>query len=173
MGKFLTLFETAISRYTSSGVTIGDVVKLIDGYKAVEDYKSLQKDVKNAIKSIFESGNHVRVTENRNVYTNGVVEIAVDHGGGKLTDHVIVPVNILTFEATDGVNLTPLAKASTYESKITLKPEPVESAPEEITSQTHKDKKEDRQLKNKNVKIPSTEAKNKDEGTYKYLKGLD
>ena len=51
--KFLTLVENNITKYTNGGLLVGYVVKLRDGYKSLEYFKTLSGDMQTAITDFF------------------------------------------------------------------------------------------------------------------------
>ena len=193
--KFLTLLESINSRFQRGGFLTGDYVKLVKGYKSKESYKSLSKPMKDLLDEFDASDLHVRVRDIKNAMPsaapgteenqNGqvVVDIAQDNGGGRTDPNRTITVSSDLLEVIDySPNYAPIPASQVRPNRTTLKPEPLaEEDNEDIKRSRTSDvngkiEKGDRELLNKNVKIPSQSvngvpdpAKNKSY-TAKYLK---
>lgn len=136
--KFLSLYESVFQKYQRQGVLVGDYVKFIDKYKSHEDYKDLPENVKEMIKHMIVSGLNIRVVLTKPwkpAFTGGntqltgmyyVADIALDQGGGRLTDYTTVPVSLLVVD-NDYPNLNKLAASQHRKDKVQIKPKEVEA----------------------------------------------
>lgn len=101
--KFLTVMESALTRFARGGFLVGDVVKFKDGFAREDAYKALGSNVHDAVKAMIDSGMHIRVVGinddpsprypgNPETMTGNVVlNIALDNGGGRYTDYCTIP----------------------------------------------------------------------------------
>jgi hypothetical protein len=115
--KFVKLYENIISRFTNGGILVGDYVKFVKDYDKNEHYQSLGNNVKDLISNINSSGMHIRVVGIKDIYplsrpgnpdtrngNNVCIDIALDNGGGRMTDFVTVPRCCIELIETDGIN---------------------------------------------------------------------
>jgi hypothetical protein len=119
--KFVKLYETIISRFTNGGFFVGDYVKFVKDHDKHEQYLSLGSNVKEMISKIIDSGLHVRIVGIKDIYplsrpgnpdtrngNNLCIDIALDNGGGRMTDYVTVPRCCIELIDSDGINLPKL-----------------------------------------------------------------
>lgn len=136
--KFLSLYESVFQKYQHGGVLVGDYVKFVDGYKSHEEYKELSSSAKELIDMILNSGLNLRVV-NTKPYTPTFspgntqdigqkysADIALDHGGGRLTNYLTVPAILLQVD-NDYPNLNKLAPSQHRKNKVQIKPTEVET----------------------------------------------
>jgi len=120
-GKFKVLYETIYNRYKQgAGFLEGDLVKLKDGYKTEETYKSLAETLKQRVEDCAQSGLNLRVGRLHTPYNQygsfGHLNLPATHADlyqelspGNFGNLVTVPLSIL--EPVDtGVNLSPVSK---------------------------------------------------------------
>jgi hypothetical protein len=184
MGKFIKLFENALSRYTTGGFTGGDLVKFKANALKDEFFKT-QPDALEKVKALIGSDLNLRVTNIKPKYPtamgasnndyNGVdyyIEIAQELMPGKVVNHITVPACILDRVDTYP-NLAPIPNSQKYDNKIQLKPKLVNSEEnEEVEFYKPTPLKGDQVLANTNTKIPAKPAEgHKDPAKYtaKYL----
>ena len=173
---FLKMLESAMQRYTRSGVLVGDYIKLVDGYKSHEPFKELTPSVQDAVENLIKTGLNLRVVNVKNKYpsaqpgnidsTNGevVLDIAADEGGGRYTTRVTIPVCCVEVQDyTPGY--APFPDSVKRPNNTILKPEPLKIEPGESYDRTRKttqgesDKDSDLELPVKNTKITTVKVK--------------
>ena len=190
---YLTLVEANISRYTRGGALVGDYIKLVDGWEKSEEGKKLGTGVVDFLKSLVQSGLHLRISNIKNVMPsrapgyednmNGdvVFDIVADEGGGRYSQSATVSPSLVKIVTTKDNNYPSVPDGQVRDSKIILKPQPIKSEDnEELQRRTKGEDKETRKWKelgNKNVKIPSVTVKGAkspavDSYTINYLKDL-
>lgn len=181
--KFLTLVENNITRYTNGGILVGDIVKLIDGYKSHESFKDLSKDVQTAIEDFFKANDlNKRIVNIKTYYPTSApnnddnrgncfsVEVAAETAPGRYDkEHKItVPNCILTVVPVDGANLSPVPDSLKKKERRNLKPVPYEEDEEMpnnpylqtmMSQDGNKLTRGDRKLGNQNITIPSKTVK--------------
>ena len=119
--KFKVLYETIYNRYKQgAGFLEGDLVKLKDGYKTEELYKTLAETLKQRVEDSAKSGLNLRVGRLHTPYNQygsyGHLNLPATHADlyqelspGNFGNLITVPLSIL--EPVDtGVNLSPVSK---------------------------------------------------------------
>jgi hypothetical protein len=193
--KFLTVCESALTRYARGGFLTGDVVKFVDGFKSHDPYKCLGDNVKGLIDEIIAAGLNIRVVGindmdpqrypgNPETMTGKVViNIALDNGGGRYTHYCTVPSCCV--EPVDHYpNLAPLPDGVVRPNQTIIKPIEFKSGEvnSEVEDQTGmadqggKKKAVLVKLPTKNVKLPAVTVKGAkapavDSYTIKYMEG--
>lgn len=181
--KFLTLVENNITRYTNGGILIGDIVKLIDGYKSHEAFKDLSKDAQVAIEDFFKANDlNKRIVNIKTYYPTSApnnddnrgncfsVEVAAETAPGRYDkEHKIaVPNCILTVVPIDGANLPPVPDSLKKKERRNLKPVSYKEDKEMpnnpylqtmMSQDGNKLTRGDRNLANRNITIPSKTVK--------------
>ena len=126
--KFLPLYETIYTRFKQgAGFLQGDVVKLADGYKNTESYKSLAENIKQLLEDISKSGYNIRVsrlhTPNNQYGSYGHLNLPATHADifqektpGNIGNLVTVPLEFLETVDT-GVNLPSVPKEMKRDAK--------------------------------------------------------
>lgn len=193
--KFLTVMESALTRYARGGFLVGDVVQFKDGFAREDAYKSLGSNVQDMIKHMIDSGLHIRVVGindatptrypgNPDTMTGEVVlNLALDNGGGRYTDYCTVPACCV-----DSVhhypNLAPLPDGMVRPNGTIIKPQEFEYNTDDKLAadqtmhadQDGKKKKVVVTLPTKNTRIKATTPKGAstpavDDYTIKYMEG--
>lgn len=158
--RFLKLYESTINRFTNGGFLTGDVVKLKPNafrHKSFGD----NSEIKDQIKAIMSSDLHLRVTNVKNAYPavmgagntdyinpeGRMVDIAQEIAPGRYYNTITVPGEVLE-RVTDGDATNSLPSIPNSFKK----PDPSQIKPTEVKNDQHN-------LLNKNVKIPSVDAK--------------
>ena len=181
--KFLTLVENNITKYTNGGLLVCYVVKLRDGYKSLEYFKTLSGDMQTAITDFFGANDlNKRVINIKTGYPSSspnnddnrgscfTVEVAAETAPGRYDkeNKISVPSDILTVVKQDGANLVSIPDSMYKKERRNLKPvapEENEEVPNNPYLQTmlsqdgDKLTRGDRALLNKNITIPSSPAK--------------
>jgi len=183
--NFVKLFESALQRYSSGGFLTGDVVVFREGAMSDEWFKSLGSNTKEKIKNMVNSGLNLRVSAIKNKYPNvgGAgntdfigsdvdVDITSEIAPGRYMDFVTVPGRLLEPKSSypNLPEVPEVFKKDDPSKRTNIKPEVVKDEQEEVPffspAQTRlsdvgnkKLSKGDRELKNQNVKIPSSPAK--------------
>lgn len=189
--RFLKLYESAMynykhdSNYNRSGFLAGDVVKFVDNCIRDPFFKTVQKEYKEKVTRLIDSGVNLRVINIKSNFPavmgagnpdyNGygfAIEVAPeDEGLGRIvqSDSISVPQHLLTpIDFTP--NLPTVPDKFKYKDKTHIKPVEVKDEAEEIPFYSpartrtadlgnNKDTKSETSLGNKNVKIPSVPAK--------------
>jgi hypothetical protein len=188
--RFLKLYESALTALNHSGFLVGNIVKFKDNVLKHEFFKTQSDSILDAVKSLIDSGNTLRVTNVVNKYpaVGGAgnpdnigpdysIEVSEDTGGGRLGKGVLVPSSVL-IKIDTTPNLEPVPDNRKYDNKIKIKPTEVKDEAEEVefysTARTRtsdlgngKLSKGDRTLNNVNVSIPASPAeKHKDPASY-------
>jgi hypothetical protein len=141
--KFLSLYENVYQRYQNSGVLIGDVIKFKSDFKKSQEYKNLNPGVQKKIDDLLKTDQHIRVVStkpkipgsNATQPTVGYADVAIDTGGGRYTEFITIPIDIV--EVQDFYpNLPPIPDSWKHQSKVNIKPEPVEDFKDHPTRQT-------------------------------------
>jgi len=158
--RFLKLYESTINRFTNGGFLTGDVVKLkanAFNHKAFDG----QEETKSHIKAMIDSDLNLRVTNVKNAYPavmgagntdymnpeGRIVDIAQEIAPGRYYNTITVPAEVLD-RVTDGDDTNSLPSIPDSFKK----PDPSEIKPTEAKNNAHN-------LDNKNIKIPSVDAK--------------
>ena len=158
--RFLSLYESTINRFTNGGFLVGDVVKLKPNAFNHKAFEGLE-EVKARIKSVMDSDLNIRVTNVKNAYPavmgagntdnmnpeGRMVDIAQEIAPGRYYNTITVPQETL-IRVTDGdaTNSLPAVPDSFKRADTT------QITPKEVKNDTHN-------LDNKNVVIPSVDAK--------------
>ena len=157
--RFLKLYENNIDRFTNGGFLIGDIVKIKPGsynHKAFEG----QEEIKAQIKSLIDSDLNIRVVNIKNKYPgvmganntdyinpfNRTVDIGQEIMPGRYYNTTSVPGEILERVPTYP-NLPPVPASMKREDKSHIDTKEVKNTDKNTS------------LQNKNVKIPSVDAK--------------
>lgn len=135
--KFLTVCESALTRFARGGFLVGDVIKFKDGYARNDAYKALASNIHNLVDEIIDSKLNVRVVGindvtsprypgNSETMTGEVVlNIALDNGGGRYTHYCTIPACCV--EPVDHYpNLAPLPDDVIRPNGTIIKPQVVE-----------------------------------------------
>jgi len=189
--KFVKLYETTLSRYNRGGFLTSDRVKFIDNVLRNDFFKNQPDSVRDAVKGLIDSGLNLRVKNVKSYFPTAMgagntdyngysytVEIVPEIAPGRfdVNKTVVVPASLLTHQ-NDGVNLPPVPDQFKYNNNVKIKPEEPEIAdtknyltPKQQTHNSDVNGKMvpgDRELGDKNVKIPSSPAEGqKDPAAY-------
>jgi hypothetical protein len=186
MGKFIELYESAITRFTRGGLLVGDLVKLKDNFLSDDFFKNQALNYINKLKSFKDSGLNIRVSNIKtvrpsfqpgNVYNEAqdfLADIVLEQAPGLYYDFITVPIRILEHFDT-GVNLAPVPDSLKYNDRSSENIEELGAAKKTANAtldpyrQTRtsdlgnaKDNKSNTELGTKNIKIsssPSVDAK--------------
>lgn len=189
--RFLKVYESAISNYkhdsnfNRSGFLAGDVVKFVDNSLRDPFFKTVQKEYKDKVARLIDSGVNLRVINIKSTFPavmgagnpdyNGygfAIEVAPeDEGLGRIvqSDSITVPQHMLTV-VDSTPNLPTVPDKFKYKDKTHITPKEVKDEAEEVpfysparTRTTdrgdQKDTKSETSLSNKNIKIPASPAK--------------
>tara|TARA_R100001129_G_scaffold179841_1_gene157185 strand:+ start:10224 stop:10778 length:555 start_codon:yes stop_codon:yes gene_type:complete len=162
--KFVNLHESYMRRYERGGFLVGDVFKFNDDYKSTDSYKELGNATQGLITKLIDSGLHIRITDIKdteparypaNPQTSSldvVLNLALDQGGGRYSDHVSVP-GCLGQAVEFYPNLLPIPDAMRRKSDVNIKPEEAEetTAPGAVENPV-------RELPKQNTEIPCDPA---------------
>ena len=162
--KFVNLHESYMRRYQRGGFLVGDVFKFNDNYKSDDSYKKLGKSTQGLITKLIDSGLNIRITDIKdteparfpgNPQTSSldvVLNLALDQGGGRYSDHVSVP-GCLGQSVEYYPNLLPIPDAMRRKSNVNIKPEEAEE-----TTAPQAPENPVRALPKQNTVIPSDPA---------------
>lgn len=195
MNKFVSLYESAIQRFTRGGFLTGDLVKFKDDCAKDNWFKLQGANYLDKVKHFIDSGLNIRVsavkpvrpsTQPGNIQNEAdtfLVDVVLELAPGLYREFITVPAHVLV-SANNYPNLAPVPDSLKRKGDINIKPTEVKDE-EEITMsphrQTHtsdlgdgKDSAGDRVLDNKNVVIPSSPAVDAkspavEKGTARYL----
>lgn len=197
MNKFVKLYESAIQRFTRGGFLTGDLVKFIDGAFKDEFFNTQGKNYVEKAKHFSDSGLNMRVSAIKAVYPTVhsgdvqneakefLVDVTLEIAPGLYKEFLTIPAKLLVHIDTYP-NLAPVPDSLKRKGNVNIDPKSPDLKDEdELMSSPHRqtstsdlgDKKDspgDRELKNTNVKIPSSPAVgDKDpavaKGTARYL----
>jgi len=185
--RFLKLYESALQRYTRGGFLTGDYVKFNDGWDKSDWFKSLPEEFKNKLKSLAESDLHLRVSsiktkrpsiQQGNVEFSGTefdVDITQETAPGLYIEFLTVPSHVLK-HISHYPNLAPTPESQKCKTDVNIKPAECNEEPSNTQQKLSDDGKGklikgDRELKNKNEKIPApgVESQIVGKSTHKYL----
>jgi hypothetical protein len=192
--RFVKLYEATLSRFNRGGFLTSDRVKFVDGALSNEFFKNQPESVKAAVKSLIDSGLNLRVKNVKsfapavmgagNTDDSGFsfnIEVVPETAPGRfdVNKTVVVPSNLLAHH-NDYPNLPPVPDQFKYNNRVNIKPEDVEINDDKTLltpqTQTHhsvvgnKLEKGDRELTDKNIKIPAVTATGqKDPASYTAL----
>lgn len=175
--KFLPLVETYLQELTRGGFLTGYIVKLKPSLFTSDFFKKQTENYKEKLKAWNNSDLLLRVSAVKpirpttqgggNAEITGSefdVDITQEIAPGRYVDFVTIPGEFLEVVTPKDANLPPIPNSLRRKSKVKIKPEQEETKKDEV-SQTFKsdDGKGklipgDRELTNKNVKIPSSPA---------------
>lgn len=180
--KFIKLFEAAISRYTRGGFLTSDRVKFVDTVLKNDFFKDQPESIKNAVKDLIDSGLNLRVKNvksfapavmgagNPDNFGYGfTIEVVPETAPGRFDYNkaVTVPANLLVHQ-NDYPNLPPVPDQFKYDNKVQIEPKEVKLpdtgnylTPQKQTRFSDvggKMQPGDRELADKNIKIPAVPA---------------
>jgi len=167
--KFLSVCESALTRFSRGGFLVGDVLKFVKAFEKHEEYKQLGSNVHDLIGEMLKTGLHVRVVGindaaparypgNPDTMTGSVVlNIALDNGGGRYTHYCTVPSCIVEPE-NFYPNLPPMPDSVVRPDGTTLKPIEFKYNDTEASNQTLKSMQGDK-LKDTNNTLPDKNVK--------------
>lgn len=176
--KFINLWESAIQRFTRGGFLVGDYINFIDNHKSHDSFKQLPQELQDQLEDLATSGLHIRVLNIKdtnpgrypgNIDTqNGdsvVLDIAADHGGGRYVGQFTIPC-CLVQRIDYYPNVAPaIPDGLIRPNKTQIKPVEFKLENDELekrtrnTQQDDSEKESDTMLPTKNVKIPTSVAK--------------
>jgi hypothetical protein len=182
--NFVKLFESAMQRYTLGGLLVGDVVVFKKGAFNDSWFKSLGTNTQEKLKNMANSGLNLRISAIKNVLPNVMganntdytgtdfnVDITSEIAPGRYMDFATIPGRLL--EPKSSVPNLPgvpeVLKKDDPGKRAHIKAKKVSNEQEEVPfyspvqtrlSDIGKNKLNtgDRELNNKNVKIPSSPA---------------
>jgi hypothetical protein len=180
MGKFTSLYESSIQRFTRGGLLVGDLVKFKNTSFDDDFFKNQSSNYIDKAKSFISSGLNIRVSSIKpvrpsfqpgNVYNESsefLVDIVLEKAPGLYYEFMTVPMKVLEHFDT-GVNLAPIPDSLRYDDRSSTDIKEVGSAkkgaealldPYRQTRTTDhgdaKDSKSNSELGFSNVKIPSS-----------------
>jgi len=181
--RFNELYESAMSRYQFGGFLASDVVEFAEGALKDRFFSEQPEQIKELAKAFIECGLNLRVKSVKSTFPavkgagnpdyNGysfAIEVVKETAPGRYSqDVLVVPANLLK-RKDDGINLPPIPQAFIRQDTTHIKPKEVESETNDVPflkpeSQTKlsdhgakKNVKGDRELTNKNIKIPAKPA---------------
>lgn len=179
--KFLSLVENSISRFSNGGFLVGDSVKFVDGFKSKESFKCMNSDMQKYVTDFAKTDKTIKIVDIKTYYPSSApgdnanrggcfnVELATEFAPGSydLQNKVTVSSDLLVANNTYP-NLTDISPSIRKKEKRTMKPtkpeedEETPNGPYDQTMMSQSGEKlvrGDRALLNKNVKIPSVNAK--------------
>jgi len=197
MNKFVSLYESAIERFTRGGFLTGDLVKFRDGCMKDDWFKNQGSNYLAKIQNFINSGLNVRVSavkairptthsgDVQNEADSFLIDVVLELAPGLYKDFVTVPARVLDY-LNVYPNLPPVPDSLKRPNGSNIKPQEVElKSEDELMSSPHrqtstsdlgnaKDSEGDRKLSNVNVAIPSSPAAGDkspavDKGTARYL----
>lgn len=183
--NFVKLYESWMQRYTLGGFLAGDEVVFKEGALRDPWFKDKGFNTVDKIKSMMESGLNLRVSAVKTVlpavqgagnndYNNGevVLDITSEIAPGRYKDFVTIPSHLVEPKSSypNLPNVPDVFKKDDPGKRVNIKPKKVKDEGQEVPyyspAQTRlsdngkgKLEKGDRDLKNQNVKIPSSPAK--------------
>lgn len=180
MGKFTSLYESSIQRFTRGGLLVGDLVKFKNASFDDDFFKNQSSNYIEKAKSFMNSGLNIRVSSIKpvrpsfqpgNVYNESsefLVDIVLEKAPGLYYEFMTVPMKVLE-HFDSGVNLAPIPDSLRYDDRSSTDIKEVGSAkkgaealldPYRQTRTTDhgdsKDSKSNSELGFSNVKIPSS-----------------
>jgi len=160
--KFLSLYESYITRFERGGFLVGDIFKFHDNFKSHEDYKCLGQNVKDLVDQMIESGLHIRVVGIKdttspvfpgNPQTSSlqvILTLALDNGGGRYTHLVAIPCCLGQPVPCDP-NLPPIPDAFRRKDRVNIKPKEMKKS-NNISNKTDRG---NRKLSDTNMSLPT------------------
>lgn len=180
MGKFTSLYESSIQRFTRGGLLVGDLVKFKNNSFDDDFFKNQSSNYVEKAKSFMNSGLNIRVSSIKpvrpsyqpgNIYNESsefLVDIVLEKAPGLYYEFMTVPMKVLEHFDT-GVNLAPIPDSLRYDDRSSTDIKEVGSAKKGAEAlldpyrQTRtvdlgdgKDSKSVSELGTTNVKIPSS-----------------
>lgn len=197
MSKFIKLFESALGRFTRGGLLTGDLVKFKDKALSDEFFKTQPENYVAKVKDMMASDLNIKVANIKPRYASAMSAGNTDYTGtefnvdvvqelmpGKWVNPITVPAHLLIPVETYP-SLSPIPNSVKYDNKIQIQPKEYKAEENETvefykpTLKTHRSdngkgkmEKGDRELLNKNTKIPAKEAEGQKDpavGTWRYL----
>ena len=182
---FVKLFESAMQRYTLGGFLAGDLVVFKEGALRDPWFKDKGTNTVEKIKNMINSGLNLRVSAIKNVRPNVFgagntnynsdevnLDITSEIAPGRYMDFVTIPARLVEPKSSypNLPEVPDVFKKDDPSKKVSIKPKEVKDEGQEVPfyspAQTkisdlgnNKMSKGDRELKNTNVKIPSSPAK--------------
>jgi len=183
--KFVKLYESALQRYTNGGFLAGDVVVFKEGAFNDPWFKELGENTKQKLKNMADSGLNLRVSAIKNRFpgvggagntdyigTEVNVDITSEIAPGRYMDFATVPARLLEPKSTypNLPDVPEVFKKGDPAKRVNIKPKKVKDEAEEVPFLRPGDTRRsdlgngkmsngDRELLNKNIKIPSSPAK--------------
>jgi hypothetical protein len=160
--KFLSLYESYITRFERGGFLVGDIFKFHDNFKSLDEYKQLGQNVKDLIDQMIDSGLHVRVVGIKDttspIYPGNpqtsslqvILTLALDNGGGRYTHIVAVPC-CLGQPDPQGVNLPSIPDAVRRKDRVNIKPKEMKKG----NNVSNKTDRGNRKLTDTNMSLPT------------------
>lgn len=182
--RFIKIFESTLNRYTNGGFLVGDIVKLKRNCFHHPFFEN-QEELKFKLKSIEGSDLNIRVVnikcnhpavggganDDYNTPRHKFAEIAQEYAPGRWRESMIIPIECLELHPSYP-NLPSIPDSMKRKDTSHIKPKPVVAKKSEDNETRKSDVggkmvSGDRELLNKNVKIPSSPAKDsKDPANY-------
>jgi len=177
MNKFVSLYESAIQRFTRGGFLTGDLVKFADGCMKDEWFKDQGINYLDKVKQFIDSGLNIRVSavkavrptthsgDVQNEADKFLIDIVLELAPGLYKDFLTVPAHVLVYKDVYP-NMPPVPDSLKRKGDVNIEPKEVEKE-EEIAMSPYrqtgtsdlgnkKDSEGDRKLNNTNVVIPSS-----------------
>lgn len=160
--KFLSLYESYMTRYERGGFLVGDIFKFNGNFRSHEDYKVLGQNVKDLIDQMIDSGLNIRVVGIKDttspIYPGNpqtsslqvILTLALDSGGGRYTHLVAIPC-CLGQPQPCGPNLPPIPDAIRRKNRVNIKPKEMKKS-NNISNKTDRG---NRKLSDTNMSLPT------------------
>ena len=128
MGKFTSLYESSIQRFTRGGLLVGDLVKFKNASFDDDFFKNQSSNYIEKAKSFMNSGLNIRVSSIKpvrpsfqpgNVYNESsefLVDIVLEKAPGLYYEFMTVPMKVLE-HFDSGVNLAPIPDSLRYDDR--------------------------------------------------------
>lgn len=143
----MSLFESYMNRHQRGGFLVGDIFKFNSNFKSTPEYKEMGDNTKEVLDTLSTTDLYVIVTGIRdkdggarfpgNPQTASgevILDIALDQGGGRYSDHCAVPVCFGEPDDSYGSGPKPTPASRVRDDKVNIKPKPVDEAEEENPS---------------------------------------
>jgi hypothetical protein len=193
--KFTKLFESALQRYSNTGFLAGDLVVFKDKAFKDEWYMNAGTNTQEKLRQMATGGLNLRVSAVKNKYpavgaagdtsfigSESDVDIVAEIAPGRYMDFVTVPSRLLDVRSSypNLPDVPEIFKKGDPAKRVNIKPKRVKDENQEVPFYTpqqtrlsdignKKLSKGDRELLNKNIKIPSVPvASHKDPASYTY-----
>jgi len=198
MNKFVSLYESAIERFTRGVFLTGDLVKFADNCLKDDWFKGQGVNYIDRVKHFIDSGLNIRVSaikavrptthsgDVQNEADRFLVDVVLELAPGLYKEFLTVPAHVLEYKDVYP-NMPPVPDSLKRKGNLNIEPKEVEDdenaevafmSPHRQTRTSDlgnkKDSDGDRNLNNVNVKIPSSPAKDAkspavEKGTARYL----